>query len=496
MPSTPSVNKAAAFVFALCAASLFAGPPRLVGPNDLGATSSTVLAAVCPIVYPVDQSTFDSKPNGRGIHFLFYGNGFFVSPDGYLITAAHVLSQLHGGQPYILLPGSSSPARIVPARLVAADGEHDVAVLRVLPNPGLSAEPFSFLPLSAAWPQKSSLVMAAALFPENLKDPHTGDPLVRGNPAGEVIDYEFSALYRGRPETELLLFRHEIEPGQSGAPVVASGSDAVVGLVEGRWLRENATTLGIVASSPSGGIGAVVPIHYAIWLLQQKGIAWQAAPEDSSLRGSNGTTASENSSGFPAPLSLVAAPYPSQSLTGGEVVLDTLIDATGRIAQIRVIRGEDPFLMEVLAAVRTWTFLPAHENGRAAPARISITFQFPLSLERGVSSSAHAFSAPASRAPDQAAVPILTVEPEPQSDAAANGSVILYESLDARGGLESTRVIEGSDLLTTPVEAAARQWHFSPALHAATPQASAAVLVFVCRRSPSEPTAHSNLPAE
>lgn len=479
MPSISSLAQAAAlttalFLSAICAA---AGAPGTPSPPP------EVRAALCPIVYPVDQSTFDSKPGARGIHFLFYGNGFFVNKDGYLITAAHVLSQLHGGQPYILLPGNSSPARIVPARLVAVDGEHDIAILRVLPSPSLPAQPFSFLPLSVAWPQRSSTVIASALFPQNLKDPHTGDTLLEKDPSGEVFDYEFSALYKGRPETELFLFRHEIEPGQSGAPVVAAGSDGVLGLVEGRWLRENATTLGVAANSPSTGIGAAVPIHYAIWLLQQKGISWQAAPENSNSQES-AATASEKSSDLPAPLSLVSAPYPSQSLTGGEAVLDVLIDTTGRIAQIRVIRGEDPFLMDVLAAVRTWTFLPAHVNGRPSPARIAIAFQFPQSLERGVAASAHAFDVPASRAPDRAAVPILTVEPAPQSDASANGSVILYESLDAQGALVSTHVIQGSDLLTPAAEAAARQWRFAPALRDAAPQPSPAILVFTFRRSP------------
>ncbi len=35
--------------------------------------------AICPIIYPVDQSASD-----RGYHYLFYGNGFFINSDGYL----------------------------------------------------------------------------------------------------------------------------------------------------------------------------------------------------------------------------------------------------------------------------------------------------------------------------------------------------------------------------------------------------------------------------
>src|ERR1700722_16359917 len=79
----------------------------------------TLWDAICPIVYLVDQSA-----SARGYHYLFYGNGFFINSEGYLITAAHVLSQLHGGQPYILLHQSSSEFRIAPATLIAIDREH------------------------------------------------------------------------------------------------------------------------------------------------------------------------------------------------------------------------------------------------------------------------------------------------------------------------------------------------------------------------------------
>jgi len=54
-----------------------------------------LVAAVCPVVYQLDES-----PGNRGYHYVFYGNAFFINRDGYLLTAAHVLSEFHnGGQP-------------------------------------------------------------------------------------------------------------------------------------------------------------------------------------------------------------------------------------------------------------------------------------------------------------------------------------------------------------------------------------------------------------
>jgi len=93
-------------------------------PAD-AAPDAALSSAIFPIVYPVDQS-----PSDRGYHYLFYGNGFFINEQGYLITAAHVLSQLHGGQPSILLNDSSGQPRFVRLELVLVDRSHDVALLR------------------------------------------------------------------------------------------------------------------------------------------------------------------------------------------------------------------------------------------------------------------------------------------------------------------------------------------------------------------------------
>jgi len=93
-------------------------------PNT-SADDAALSAAVCPIGYRVDQS-----PSWRGYRYLFYGNGFFINKEGYLITAAHVLSQLHGAQPYIVLRSAVAPPQLVPATVVAVDRDHDVAVLR------------------------------------------------------------------------------------------------------------------------------------------------------------------------------------------------------------------------------------------------------------------------------------------------------------------------------------------------------------------------------
>ena len=244
-------------------------------PADTAALSS----AICPIVYPVDQA-----PAERGYHYIFYGNGFFINNEGYLLTAAHVLSQLSGAQPYIVLRLSMAPPRLLKASLVAIDRDHDVALLRATPNPFEGKYQVRFLPLAIDRPARAQAVLAAALRPSRLRDPHTFDAFVEDRPAGEVLQYAFSQLDKGSEDTELLLFSHEILLGDSGAPVVSVESQAVVGLVEGRWVRSNAaslaTSIAAGTKQSASGVGAAVPIRYAISLLQQQGVAWHAAHEN------------------------------------------------------------------------------------------------------------------------------------------------------------------------------------------------------------------------
>jgi len=256
-------------------ATTAANDTKANAPSDAAALSS----AICPIVYPVDQS-----PSERGYHYIFYGNGFFINNEGYLLTAAHVLSQLSGAQPYIVMRLRETPPRLLKATLVAIDRVHDVALLRATPNPFEGKYQVRFLPLAIDRPARAQAVLAAALRPSRLRDPHTFDAFVEDRPAGEVLQYAFSQLDKGSEDTELLLFSHEILLGDSGAPVVSVESQAVVGLVEGRWVRSNAaslaTSIAAGTKQSASGVGAAVPIRYAISLLQQQGVAWHAAHEN------------------------------------------------------------------------------------------------------------------------------------------------------------------------------------------------------------------------
>ncbi len=490
-----------AFALLACAVSLTATRARNEQGPDQGAPQPAVAPlddralgdALCPIVYQVDRF-----PSPRGYRYIFYGNGFFINKSGYLLTAAHVLSQLRGGQPSLLLRAPGAAPRFVQAAVVAIDRDHDIALLLATPNPFDGTFAVSSLPLDHNIPKPGRSVLAAAVRPVKPRDAYTLDPAIEERSPGEVLDYEFSELAKGPADTELFLFGHAVQPGQSGAPVLSLDSHEVVGLVEGQWLRDSATALAAPADRHELGNaiapaateaapipGAVIPIHYAIALLQQRGVDWQPAPEHA-----NSGDAADQTAALSTPFSLIPPPYP-QSLFGGEVVLDALVGRTGTLSDVKVAHGDEPFLDKALAAVRTWTFVPPHSGGSSAEPRIAIAFQFvqPYVPPRSSTVRRYDVTSP-SATQDDAPIPLSSVEPEYPATSGAEGSVILYESIDREGRIASVQVVQDLAPLTESALAAAKKWSFAPARHSGAAIGSAAIVVFTFRHPLATGHAH------
>jgi outer membrane biosynthesis protein TonB len=445
----------------------------------------TLVAALCQIVYQADLS-----PSARGYRYVFYGNGFFINKQGYVVTDAHVLSQLHGGQPYLLVRTSTGAPAFVQAAVVAIDVDHDVALLLASPNPFEGNYAVSSLPLAPGSPKVGRRVLAAAVRPANPRDAYTLEPTMEERPQGDVLDFEFSQLEKGRADTELFIFNHSVQPGQSGAPVISADAQGVVGLVEGEWVRNsNALTMStkadssrVVATSSNEAVsipGAVIPIHYAIALLQRKNIVWESALRQSD----GGRTGDAAADSLPAPLSLVPAPYPSGALFGGEVLLDALISSSGSVSSIRVVHGAQPFLEKGLAAVRTWTFVPARVAGQALESHVAIAFVFPQPYIPPRASTVHhydeAFSAAAR---DRAALPLTTVEPECPSGISVGDSVIVYATVTVDGALASIQSLRDPEPFTHATLAAVDNWRFLPAKRAGANVESVAIVVSTFRQ--------------
>lgn len=234
-------------------------------------TESSPAAAICPIVYPLDENV-----SAHGYQYAFHGNAFFINRDGLLITAAHVLHSFHNGGPYILVQRAEAPPQMLKTELVVEDLAHDVAVLRATPNPFAGkAYRVSTLAPDATAVSRGEAIVVAALRPKR-RQPHSFETELEDHSAANVIDFQNSVLEKGLGDTELVLFNHEVILGQSGAPVLAAGSGEVVAFIEGQWLRPAA---GLVAEMQHGqdahSVGAAVPIRYALAALREKGIVWE-----------------------------------------------------------------------------------------------------------------------------------------------------------------------------------------------------------------------------
>jgi S1-C subfamily serine protease len=231
-------------------------------------SNSRVADAICPIVYPAAES-----PENKGYPYIFYGNAFFVSREGYLITATHVLHSFRdGGQPYILVGRTEAPPQLIKAEVVGVDREHDVAVLRATPNPFHAGYRVGLVALGTEGPQKGQGIVVAALRPAR-KHPQSFEMPLQDYASARILESQFSQLDKGQGETELFLFDHAVILGQSGAPILANGTAEAVGFVEGQWLHPTPAQAGTLERGETS-IGAAVPIRYAVALLREKGISW------------------------------------------------------------------------------------------------------------------------------------------------------------------------------------------------------------------------------
>ena len=260
-----------------CVAVASAGAIAVVvlaaAPADPGADAS-LTAAICPIVYRLDES-----PSSRGYHYTFFGNAFFINEQGYLLTVAHVLETFRdGGQPSILVTRPNSPPQLLPVTVVASDTQHEVAVLRAAPNPFSAHYRVAFLSLAPDPAAPGQSVLALSLHPSRLEHAQSFQSTVEDRSPGQVVSYESTQLEKSAPPADVFLLSHPVKKGQSGSPVLASDSLAVVGLIEGRWLRSSILPLARADSLSDAHPGAAIPIRYAVALLQQNGISWHAAP--------------------------------------------------------------------------------------------------------------------------------------------------------------------------------------------------------------------------
>lgn len=480
---------------------------------------SAITAALCQVVYPLDATQED------GYRYMFFGNGFFVNDQGYIVTAAHLLGYFrNGGIPYILVGPPEGPRQMIEAPIVAADWDHDVAVLRASPNPFETDKKIAYLRVSPETLVRGNAVLSASLRPLDVQNAHSSLAPLQDFSRGQVLDYLFYRDKSTEDPSELMLFNENVVPGQSGSPLISASTHEVVGVVVGKWLHP-----AVVPTDANGGHttmapGAALRIHYAIGLLEQLHVAWNTSPSaapagtdpttttrapvlasnlvaespeqpattpaparagaQAPAAAATDTPAAQQPSSYtpPAPLSVVGVPYPPQALFGGNVFLDALVDADGKLNDVRVVNGDAPFLDVALDAVRTWTFSPAHVDGRAVESRIGIVFQFPQSFLPGIVPKERNYKEPLADAGARGALPLYTLEPVYPINTVAEGSVVLYGRVDPDGQLTSLDVLRNVDALTNTTGQAVQRWKWAPGKQAGTNVESTVIIVDTFRR--------------
>jgi protein TonB len=73
--------------------------------------------------------------------------------------------------------------------------------------------------------------------------------------------------------------------------------------------------------------------------------------------------------------------YPALAKTqhvGGDVRIDALIDASGRVTTMKVISGPSLLHQAAMDALRQWKYHAATLNGSPVPMHLTVTIQFRL----------------------------------------------------------------------------------------------------------------------
>jgi len=244
------------------------------GVADEGAGVDSMLsAAVCPVVYRLDES-----PAAHGYHYTFFGNAFFINDQGYLLTVAHVLETFkNGGQPSVLVTRPNGPPQLIALTVIAADTQHDVAILRANPNPFSSHYRVTFLPLESDPAVRGQSVLALSLHPAHLRNAQSFQLPLEDRSPGTVLSIKQTQLAKSAPAAEVFLLSHPVTLGQSGSPVLTANSHAVIGLVEGRWVRDSSVSIARAGAQSPEPPGAAIPIRYAISLLEKNAVVYHAA---------------------------------------------------------------------------------------------------------------------------------------------------------------------------------------------------------------------------
>ena len=201
----------------------------------------TVAAKVSPAVVTITSSSAANAFDPFSIPETGVGSGFIYSSDGRILTNNHVVE---GAEKLTVTLNDASE---VPARVLATDPDHDLAIVKI-DETGLPTVPLG---------DSSALHVGQLLIAIGSPLGQFTDSVTSGilSATGRSIDVRDSSTRRSNHLSDLLQTDAAINPGNSGGPLLDSN---------GRAIGINTAT-----ASSAEGIGFAVPIDAAKTLVNQ-----------------------------------------------------------------------------------------------------------------------------------------------------------------------------------------------------------------------------------
>jgi S1-C subfamily serine protease len=263
------------------------------------------IAQIKPLVVQIKFRSDAAKPEYQeGIA----GTGIVVSDEGYVLTAAHVITETETalradqaskveffvGVSIDAIVGAGASSRgsfaYIPCTIKDTDSGHDLAILQLAQSPFSEAFRLGI----KTGEKEPKVTLGVAKLDQNLP-PEGQTVLVSGYPLstptlvtqkGMIASETFSVVQMQRPNAPAGSLTAEIEdsilldavvnPGISGGPVYLPGEHSVIGICDAYEPSPIITTQRPQTVVPgvgqNSGLAVVIPIKYAIALLQKNKI--------------------------------------------------------------------------------------------------------------------------------------------------------------------------------------------------------------------------------
>jgi outer membrane biosynthesis protein TonB len=183
-------------------------------------------------------------------------------------------------------------------------------------------------------------------------------------------------------------------------------------------------------------------------------------------------------------------PYPTASLDAGVVTLSIVLDISGQVTAVNILRDIPSVSALATAAVRSWTYTPATLDGKPVHSTLIINIVYDPGFlgADNIPLPPPAQMQPISKKDPPFAPPQLntaTFAPYP-AKAKAQGAVVFNVTLDTNGNAANVATLRDVPPLTTSATQALKNWNFTAATFDAKPIPSHMVVAFVFR-APSAP---------